>query len=256
MQDELKQKLEALGIAVTPFEHTWNLVRGQGPTAHRTNVEPAALLGFLEAEPSPRRLEGVARGIAAVMAEPGRSTAANWDFRRTAARVTTNLETSAFLAGAQAANGGEPVFFVPYVDDLFLVVYVQLDSGSRVLTRRQVEGWQATNDRVVSAARSLLFHHSENVRWQADEKHHRLDGRDDQNAVRAIVFEDLYYADYHPGIRFGLPTQEDFLFVIGESPDDIEALKTAVHAAFEASLYPLSKQVFAFVGGQPVPVDH
>lgn len=256
MHDMLKQELERLRIAVSPFENTWNLTRGEGPMAHRTNLDPGLLPAAQNAQLAAGAVHGFARGVAAVMAEPARSTAAQWDFRRTAARVTANLETEAFLAGAQAANGGEPVFFVPFVDDLFLVIYVQLDNGSRVLTRRQVDAWEATNDRVISAARSLLFHHSANVKWGGTPPVLELDGRDDQNAVRTIVFEDLYYSDFKPTIRFGIPTQQNFMFVFGDNSDDIETLKRAVHDTHAAAAYPLSPRVYAFMGGQPVPMDH
>lgn len=245
----LIEALEARGISVTPFEHTFNLVRGEGPTAHRVNVELPEVVA--------EEIHAFVAGVEAVMSEPGRSNARGWDYRKTAARVSPNLVTQAFLRGANLASGGDPVFEVAFADGLALVVFVQLDRGTRLITVGQVQDWGATSDRVVAAARSLLYHHTGRPTWEPVEGPvFRLSGRDEYQAVRAIVFEDLFFGDTSPRFRFGMPAQDAFYFTKTDDPEAVEILKGVIHRHHAAAQMPLSKEVFAFDGPAVVPVQH
>ncbi|MEZ4462840.1 MAG: hypothetical protein R3E66_24560 [bacterium] len=235
-----------------------NLVRGEGPTAHRVNVDLAAFQEVLPADEADVAIRRYADGIAAVMMEPGRSIASSWDFARTVARVTPRIVPSAFLDGARAALGGVPPFSVPFHGDLCLVVIVELDRGSRVLTRSQVDAWGATDDRVVAAARSLLFHRTRDARWapRGDGPVYELSTIDDERAVCSTVFADVFYSELKPGARFGIPARDTLLFVLEDTSDNLEALKVEVDRAFRDAEFPLTGSLFGFESGIPIPVEH
>jgi hypothetical protein len=261
--DSVAKLVEALRgekVEVEQLANTLNAVRGMGPFAHHVNLDLDAFENALNSRMASSRdatIQAFARGVATVMTEPARSPAKSWDFARSASRMAPNLVTSAFLEGAVAATGGDPAFSVPYHDDVHLIVVLHIDRGLRLLTRGQVDAWGATNDRVVAAARSLLFHHTRDARWEsiADTPVQRLIGMD-QNAVRSLVFADVFYSDVGPKIRFGIPTEDEFFFVADDTPENVQALKSAVESASRESLHRLTTAIFGFESGHPIAVEH
>ena len=235
-----------------------NLVRGEGPTAHRVNVDLGTFQDALPDEDVEIAIRRYADGIVAVMMEPGRSIAASWDFARTVARVSPRIVPRAFLSGAAAALGGDQAFSVPFHDELSMVVIVELDRGSRILTRSQVNAWGATDDRVVAAARSLLFHRTHDARWaqRGDGPVYELSTVDDERAVCSTVFADVFYSELKPSARFGIPARDTLLFVLEDTSDNLEALKVEVDRALRHADFPLTRSLFGFESGLPIPVEH
>lgn len=257
---KLVEKLRLEKIEVEQIANTLNAVRGTGPFAHQVNLDLDEFEAALKARPniSPERtIQAFARGVATVMTEPARSPAKSWDFTRAAGRMAPNFVTSAFLDGARAATGGDPAFAIPFHDDVYLVVVLQIDRGIRLLTQKQVDEWGATQDRVVSAARSLLFHHTQQARWEkiVGGPVFRIVGTD-QNAVRALVFADVFYSDVGSKMRFGIPNEDELLFVADDSADNVQALKAAVEASSRDSDHHLTTAIFGFESGHPIAVEH
>ncbi len=261
--DALAKLVEALRVEKVEVEqiaNTLNAVRGTGPFAHHVNLDLDSFETTVNSRPEASldaTIRAFARGVATVMSEPARSPARSWDFARTASRMVPNLVTSAFLEGAVAASGGDPAFSVPFHEDVHLIVVLHIDRGLRLLTRGQVDGWGATNDRVVAAARSLLFHNTRDARWEsiADTPVRRMIGME-QNAVRSLVFADVFYSDVGPRMRFGIPTEDEFFFVEDDTAENVQALKTAVESASTESLDRLTTAIFGFESGHPIAVEH
>lgn len=249
---ELAGALRRRKIHAEQLGPTLNLSFGEGLRAQRANID----LHDCESQIA-HDIESFADGVAMVMREPPRSSAASWDFARTAAHVSPILVPNAFLMGVSSATGGDPAFHVPLSPNVNIAVTVDVGSGVRILPRSQVDRWNATNDRVVAAARSLLFHQTRDARWQKlDGELYRLDTLPDERAVCALVFADVFYSQVGSRLRFGIPSRDEFLFVLDDEPDKVEALKLAVEKKHGDSISPLTTALFGFESGAPTLVEH
>ncbi len=254
------EALRSEKVEVEQVGNTLNAVRGIGPFAHQVNLDLDAFDAALAARPdtlAERTIRAFARGVATVMTEPARSPAKSWNFTRAAGRMAPSLVPSAFLDGARCATGGDSAFAVPFHEDVFLVVVLQIDRGIRLLTQKQVDEWGATADRVVAAARSLLFHHTQQARWEkiGDGPVFRVAGTG-ENAVRSLVFADVFYSEIGPKIRFGIPSEEEFLFVTDDSAEKVQALKSIIETVSRDAEHQLTTALFGFESALPVAVEH
>lgn len=255
--DALEDKLVERRLEVERVESTLNVKAGKGIIAAKANVDPAELWDVL-ADTAPqgrdRLIIGYASGVKHVLMEPKRSDASQWDYVKTAGRLLPNIEVHTFRLGAQAA-AGEPPWTLEFHEDLIVAYLVDLDLGMRVLTEGQVDGWSATEDRVSSAARSLLFHKSRSVKpqkldeFEGVEKIHTGDTYD---AMRSIVVADLFFGDFDDSYRFSMPSQDALLFVRGDDESSVESLRSATDAHFDEADYPLTRSIYAFDVGRPV----
>jgi hypothetical protein len=255
----LDDALRARRLDVQTVGHTLNVSHGRGPMAHKANIDPQSLIERLEASAphAHRRLvNGFASGIQHVLLEPVRSRASEWTFVESAKGLVPNLEVDTFVDGVRAASGQDP-WVLPFVDDLVVSHLVELDQGVRVLTGPQVERWGVTADRVKSAARSILFHKSREVKpkpFDGFDLVSAITVGDDYEAVRALVIADAFYTEIGSGYRFSIPRQDLFLSVSSDSPEHLEALDAATRSVFETADYPLSRRLFRFELGRPVPL--
>lgn len=257
----LKQLNDALverRLDVTEVDGTLNVSQGVGISAHKTNIDPSALFDRLEGADAPERLiAGYANGVKGVLMEPKRSRATEWTFEKTAGRLMPNLEVDTFALGVEAATSGDPAFVQPFLDDLVIAFYIELDLGMRVLTQSQFDGWTATPERIYSGARSMLFHRTRETPWKHWEEAPQLKyiaRSDSYDAARCLVFADAYFTELQDDLRFSLPSQDTFLF----SPDgeDLDALKAQTQRIHAEAETPLSTRLFAFSNGRPVPAEH
>ncbi len=255
--EALESKLGERRLEVEEVEGTFNVKAGRGITAAKANVDPAPLWKVLEDAPEAgheRLLAGYVSGVKHVLLEPKRSDAREWDYVKSAGRLLPNIEVHTFRLGAEAA-AGEPPWTVPFHEDLVVAYFIDLDMGMRVLTEAQVDGWSASNDRVSSAARSLLFHKSRNLTpeklddFEGVEKIHTGDTYD---AMRCIVVADIFFGDFDDSYRFSMPTQDALLFTRGDDDALVEALRAATDAHVDRADYPLTRSIYAFETGRPV----
>lgn len=247
-------------VDVSRVEQTLDVSAGQGITAAQANIDPAPLFSELRRVDEARRerlVEGYASGVKHVLLEPKRSDADEWGFTESAGRLVPNVEVYTFELGAEAA-AGEPAWTTSFFEDLVVGYILELDVGMRVLTESQFEDWQATSDRVEAAARSILYHKSQNLKPQALEEFEgveKLSAGDGYDAMRAIVVSDLFFGEFSDDFRFSMPTQDALLFVRDDEASSVAALREATDALVEEAAYAISRSVYGFELGKPVLVE-
>ncbi len=255
--EEIVDGIREGSLEASIVESTVNVKLGQGLRAHKVNIDLQPYIDDLP-EGTKRKswIGGFGAGVRAVVSEPARSRASEWPFERAAGRIMPEVHHRAFIEGVEAANDGDTPFTVALIDDLVVAYVMALDQGFRPVTSSQVEAWGATSDRVAGAGRSLLFHKSMNLRWSADGPIHRL-GLDDSSAARALIFEDLFFTELTSSeIAFAMPTTQHFLFVNGQTTENLAALKSEAVEVFEHADYPLTPAIYRFERGLPVPLEH
>lgn len=236
---------------------TLNVSQGKSRLATKANLDLNPILTRLEAAPdadTDRLMGGFASGVKAVLAEPKNSKADSWSFELTAGRMVANLEADTFLEGVEAA-GQKPAWYTRFSDELILVTMIELDRGFRVLTAEQVQGWGVTDDRVYSAARSMLFHKTRNTSLRQNDPRpsvHHIKVGDGYDAARAIVATDAFFTELdEASFRFSAPHQDILLYVQGTDDETLQALKEATQQAYNDAEYPLSTQIYQLQIGRP-----
>ena len=256
---EISEALAAQRLGVERVEDTFNVSQGTGISAHKAHIDPLPFVESLSAAADSRRrqIHGFASGIKHVLLEPKRSRANQWSFVDSAGRLVPTVQSRDFVSGVgQAAES--PAWALPFVDDLFFVYLLELDMGLRVVTEDQVEFWGVSQDRITSAARSLLYHKSRNLKFKPfddDPLVHRMKAGDGLDAARCLVVGDLFYTEIGDGFRFSLPSPDHFLCTFDAAPESIQALQKKTNAVCEDQDYYLTNQIFRFDVGKPVPVE-
>lgn len=255
--EAISDALGARRLEVERIGDTLNVKDGPGRFASKANLDLEPILDVLgdADEANQRRLiAGFVNGVKTVLAEPPRSKAGDWTYEQTAGRVMPNLEVDTYLLGVKAAGMEEP-WHVRFSDDLLLVITIELDRGYRPLTQAQVDAWGATSDRVYSAARSMLFHKTRDVRLRKDEPSpgvHMVKLGDGHDAARSIVLTEVFFSELDEGtFRFGTPNQDMLYYVQSLDEETLEALASATREAYEASDYPLSSALFELQPTRP-----
>jgi len=240
------------GISATAFESTINATFGEGIQEHRANL---LIPAGLEVDSLQNRI-AFARGVRAVLSESPRSRAGKWTFEQSAGRLFPAVETRRFLEGVYSAAGTLP-FSTRLTSDLFYVFYIEADQGRRILTQTQADAWGATEDRIYSAARSMLFHRTRNLRWESCEGPVlTIRAGDGYEAARGIVFADAYFAETTEDFRIAIPEPGTYLFVKDSSPGSVDALKAVALRTYSQSTSPLSTAIFALRSASIQEADH
>ena len=241
-------KLRELRLEVQQVGQTLNVSQGAGLTAHKANIDPQP-----QAPRDPERwAAGYAHGVKCVLLEPVRSRARQWSFVESAGSVLPTVEATSFVDGVRDAGGEEP-WYEPLPDDLVFAWTMRLDHGMRVVTQRQFEDWGVSRDRVVAAARSLLFHQTREASWLSGdwtEDVRAIRVGDGHDAARILVVEDVFYSDVDASWRFAFP-EPDLLLAV-DTPDSIHALRAVARRRYEAAPYPLSPSVWRMERGRPI----
>lgn len=239
-------------LEVSQIDGTLNVAHGTGLMAHKANLEPTRLLSALaDAAPleAKRLTAGYASGVKAVLLEPVRSKARHWSFVESAGSVLPSIEVKSFTWGVADA-AGEEALFDELGDDLVLAWTMRLDRGMRVVTRPQYDEWGVTRDRMVAAARSLLYHMTRDVDWESGdwpETVHAIRVGDGFDASRLLVVEDVFYSQLDVGWRFAVPEQNVLLAV--STPDATDALSEVARTMYKTAPYPLSDQIWRLEKG-------
>ena len=255
--EAISDALVARRLEVERIGDTLNVKDGPGRFASKANLDLEPILSALgEANETNHRrmIAGFVNGVKTVLAEPPRSKASEWTYQQTAGRVMPNLEVDTYLMGAKAAGSEEP-WHVRFSEDLLLVITIELDRGYRPLTQAQVEAWGTTSDRIYSAARSMLFHKTRDVRLRQDDPApgvHTVKLGDGHDAARSIVLTEVFFSELDEGtFRFSTPNQDLLYYVQALDEKTLEALAQATREAYEASDYPLSSELFELAPTRP-----
>jgi hypothetical protein len=236
----LRAALETFRLSVKDHADGLEVTHGKGLRS-RTAIISATVSSASQAD-----CVAYAAGLKAALARPLLTAVADWEFTEVAGRLVPTVERVQYREGFLDGGGGTP-WEQPFAgpdSDLRIHYYVELDQGHQLLTAAQVETWGVTDDRVMSAARSLLFHKTmqgEPERHETGADWYRLgDGYD---AARALALPDLNYARTRKGLVCAAPTPYDLL-VLDLDGLDVEEFSKAVAAVFAASDYPLSEQLY------------
>jgi len=255
MKDNILAALESLGV--TPRQTPRGLVASMrmGVMKREAVIDLDAFVETLPQGDTRTIAQNAARGILAVINEPGNSTAASMSFIDTTPSISPAAEGPGFAEGVAAAGGGAP-FFQPYVGELQLAYYIDLDDGQRLLTQQQVDDWGVHPERVEKAGLSILFHRSGYERW---ENHliegvliHRMAIGDGGDAARATLIEMFDYAKAQAGRLFALPSSGTLLFTDTTDEAALRVLKKVARGAFEKASDPLCRDIFVCREGKLV----
>ena len=256
--DAITQTLTARKLDVERIGDTLNVKDGPGRLASKVNVDLGGIIERLGQRPEQehaRQLAGFVSGVRAVLAEPARSKAAQWTYEQTAGRIAPTVEVDTFVLGVQATGLGTP-WHVVFGEDLVLVILISLDRGWRPLMREQLERWEVSDDRVYSAARSMLYHKTREVQLRA---HEGAEGvfvakvGDGYDAARGIVLTEVFFSDLSEStFRFGIPHQDTFFYVQSLDEQTLASLRRATREAYEEADYPLSASIFELAGTRPM----
>ncbi len=256
---ELTEVLRSRRLEVDLVEDTLNVSQGTGIMAHKAHLDPRPLLDILSDDEAHRRrqIAAYASGVKHVLLEPARSKAAQWDFIKSAGGLLPGLHVSTFELGVEAAAGESP-WTLDFPGDLIVAYFIKLDRGIRVLTAPQVQRWDVSDDRITSAARSLLFHNTRHQTFQPfgdTQSVRRLHAGDGHDAARCLVIADAFYTEIDSGFRFSLPTPDHFLCVFNNNDETMAELSAATKEVYRDADYPLSETLFRFESGRPLPLE-
>lgn len=254
--ERVERRLEGARLDVERAGDTLNIRRGSGSNASKVNVDPVPFVESDDAN-SERGLAGYVSGIKHVLLEPPESDASDWSFTRAAGRLAAALEARSFIEGVRAA-AGSPAWAVPLDEELVFVFLLELDTGIRVLTRRQFEEWTETSDRVVQAARSMLYHKARRSSAESldgFDQVEQLRVGDGYDAARSLVLDDLFFGEFDESSRLGMPTRDDLFFVRDGTRDGVSELEEAIRNRHDAADYPLTTKLYRLERGEPVAVE-
>lgn len=259
MQTHILDALSSLGVEPkTTLKGTVVSLRS-GPQRHQVVLDMPALLDRLPAGNERRIAHSVARGILAVINEPKNSDGDSWSFLDTTPVIAPSAEGPGFEEGVAAAGGSTP-FFQPYVGDLRLAYYIDLDDGQRLLPQSQVEAWKVHPERIEKAGLSILFHRSGYQRWESQLVDGTLIRRlaigDGGDAARGSLLEMFDYSKAQSGRLFAMPSSGSLVFTDVITQDAFLVLRKVVDGAFEKASEPLSTDIFLCKDGKlhPTPL--
>lgn len=244
-------------LEVERIGDTLNVKAGPGRFASKANIDLEPILTALadaQENQHTRMIGGFASGVKTAISEPPRSKANDWTYEQCAGRMMPNLEVDTYLLGVEAAGFDEP-WHVRFSEDLLLVITIELDRGYRPLTQSQVDAWGATGDRVYSAARSMLFHKTRDVRLRHNDPRegvHTVKLGDGHDAARGIVLTEVFFSDLDEStFRFTAPSQDLLYYVQDLSDETLRALEEATEETYLSTDYPLSRHIFELQPTRP-----
>lgn len=256
--EALLEALRAEKLDADLVAGTINVTRGAGRTASKANLDPHDLFERLgkEADMNALRqrqlLAGYVSGVSLSLREPSNSRASSLSYEQLAGGMLSNIEIDTFSLGVEAVHGVAPwsAPFAP-VDGLIQVVYLSIDRGMRPLTLDQVERWGATDDRIYSAARSMLFHRTRDVTLDPVAQHdhvRRVHHGDGYDAARSMVLTDVFFSDLDEStFHFAIPSQNHLLFTQaspGDDPAKLDELSKLASSLLADAKYPLSSNIY------------
>lgn len=259
MRDLLIDALQALGANPQPVKNGLQVSMRSGVMRRAAVIDVDAVVASLPEGDARALASNVARGVVAVLNEPGRSTADQLTFMDVTASIGPVAEGPGFAEGVAAAGGGAP-FFRGYVGDLRLAYYIDLDDGQRLLTQEQAERWGVHPERIEKAGLSILFHRSGYDRWEKN----LVDGvlvlrmviGDGGDGARGTLLEMFDYQKSLTGRYFAMPSSEMLVVSDNLEHGTLAVFRRVVESAYAKHAHPLTPAVFRCVDGKldPTPV--
>jgi hypothetical protein len=225
------------------------VLAGRGLSARRTTIPEARLHAVSDMGAADRA--AWARGVEAVLAEPGRSDAHTWEFVRCAATLLPQWERPAFAIGA--GDAGAPPFSAPAPAGLIRVYFFELTQGVRLLSAEQAALWGAHPDRLDRAGLSILYHrtrHHEPTPSDAAAGALALWTGDGHDAPRVLLFE--IAPPEHSRVYAAVPDQNTLVWVDGQDAGAVAELREWASVRFGQSSDPLTDQLIDIVDGRPL----
>ncbi len=171
-------------------------------------------------------------------------------FAEAAAVLVPRLEGAGFSAGVRAA-GGERVYMRPWADSLRITYWLTLDLGPRLVTASEVERWGVSDDRMSSAARSLLYHRTEEAAATVKDEVSCYAIGDGYDTGRVMVLEDLQWGRFDGALLLGVPSTGRLVFrAATDRAEDVAAFRAMVEADYDAATRPLALGVFRLERGR------
>lgn len=253
----LKSALEQQKLKVNiTADHTITLQHGVGIRAKELTLEVSELgahLGQLAPQARQGQLYAYASGVASGLVAPLRPEVMDqWTYEQLAGKMFLTVQTHAYSLGVKAATGSM-AWHIKIDEHISLMTILELDRGHRTLTQELVDRWGVTQDRIYSAARSMLFHRTRDTRPTplGDEpevlKVYRGDGFD---AARCVVICDVLFTELDEfSALFAMPHPD--LLLLTKDKSAYQALQRAATSAFEGAQSPASPCVYELERGRP-----
>lgn len=260
MRNSILDALNALGVEPKTTLNGTVVSLRSGPQRHQATIDIPELVRKLPAGNERSIAHSVARGIIAVINEPKNSDGDSWSFIDTTPVIAPSAEGLGFEEGVAAAGGSTP-FFQPYVGDLRLAYYIDLNDGQRLLTEAQVKAWKVHPERIEKAGLSILFHRSGYQRWENQVVDGTLIRRlaigDGSDAARGCLLEMFDYPKAQSGRFFAMPSSGSLVFTDTISPEAFAVMRKVVKGAFDKASEPLSTDIFLCKDGKlhPAPLQ-
>ena len=201
-----------------------------------------------EAGSGGEQLAGFVRGIEQALSIPGNFTPENWSFTEAAGAMVPLIEHETFEKGFRQITG-ETAISEGFFEEMAIFYQIEIRGGSRLLTEELMEAWSATVDQVDSAARSILYHKTQNQSSSAvadREFVEQFSLPDGYNASRSLILCDVFYHQFGESTRFTIPSNELLLFVDEPTEEKIEELLEVTDDSYERTMIPLSRSLYKF----------
>lgn len=256
MTHDIAATLQARDIHVEPLADTLNLRWGSGLRTSKANIDLTSFNTYLSTLEGPHahHVEGYVQGVLRALKEPVRHRSAKWSYEQSAGGMMPELQTESFALGFEAVQGSRP-WAQALGGGVLLTTAMVVDQGIKTISQDQVAQWGATDDRMYSAGRSMLFHRT---RDHVDEHGftskpvHTLKVGDGFDAARCMVIADLLFTHLDEfSMLFGLPHQDILLYTEGRSDQHIQALQEETQRVYKEASYPLSNELFELSKGRP-----
>ena len=253
---KLKVK-RAAGGAITVQE-------GVGLRAQEATLELSALERALErAQPAHRAglLRACSYGVKGALVTPARAQVMDqWTYEQVAGKMFLGVVDPGLDAGVQAVTGS-PCWRLPIDEDLGLMAWIELEQGRRPITQAQAQRWGVTDDRVQSAARSMLYHRTRDVITHRGYLGHpevqAVALGDGLDAARCVVICDVLFGELDEfKAVMAMPHPDLLLLAPSREAQALAQLQAAAWAAYEAAEHPLSPRIYALERGRPRPLPH
>lgn len=248
------EALEAKKVTVEPIADSLNLKLGRGLRAKKANIDVQPFVASLpNRDDIETHLKAYIEGVYRALEEPTNHRSKTWSYEQSAGLMMPELQHITFAEGFEAVNSTPP-WFQQLDDTIMLTTAMVIDQGIKTVSKAQVDQWGATDDRMYSAARSMLFHKTRDYTDDIKNQDHVYSMRvgDGFDASRCMVIADILFTELNEfTMAFGLPHQDILYYVTERQDDKLSALRQATQQAYDDAKYPLSTHLYKLEKGRP-----
>jgi hypothetical protein len=247
----LVDHIKSRRLLVTEIDGILNLRSGPGPRAQTACIDASSWiedLVELSEFARPQAIASYGRGVRAGLSVSSRDRSWKWSFKEAAGRLLPSLETSRYCSAVDAVFQQRCVR-LQIADCLAQVVQVETDQGRRPLCEEDLARWSSSQDRVMAAARSMLFHRTQRAKITPSEESSHLYAAihgDNYDTARYLVLSDFLFGELESPFWFAAPSLGCLYFA--QSSETATALRAATQSTFETATEPISKDLFTYDG--------